>query len=299
MAISRELILLMKGHIAVHSEKGKGTTITLELTLALAEKQAEKISQKNPDAHLKGMKVLLVEDNDFNLAVASRSLKRFGCVVTEARNGRLAVDLLENGEKFDVVLMDMQMPVLDGIAATRIIRTELKDQVPIIALTANAFKAEVESCRAAGMNDYIAKPYEESVLFEVLSLYRPGAPEKLNVAGDNEATYDLRTLRELSNGEESFVKEMIQLFIDQALKASGEIKTAFEENDFKTVAASAHRMKASIDSLAIMALREPIRELESSALAGAPSKAALLSLVERVTYLLEHVAEKLKVKELS
>ena len=113
------------------------------------------------------VEILLVEDNKLNRLVASTILKHFGMLVTEAVNGEIAVQILRK-ESFDVVLMDMQMPIMDGIAATIMIRKEISPTIPIIALTAHALKSEESRCLDAGMNDFISKPFEEDKLMSTI-----------------------------------------------------------------------------------------------------------------------------------
>ena len=108
------------------------------------------------------------DSNKLNRLVAKTILAHFGILVTEAVNGEIAVEILRK-ETFDLVLMDMQMPVMDGIDATMMIRKEISTTLPIIALTAHALKSEESRCREAGMNDFIAKPFEEEKLMNVLS----------------------------------------------------------------------------------------------------------------------------------
>lgn len=119
---------------------------------------------------LHGKKILLVEDNMLNRMVARTILKSHGIIVTEALNGQLGVDMLKTSQ-FDLVLMDMQMPVMDGLTATKIIRNQISTEIPIIALTANALKGEQDKCMAAGMNDFITKPFDESKLLQVILKY--------------------------------------------------------------------------------------------------------------------------------
>lgn len=121
-------------------------------------------------ALLKGKTILLVEDNDLNRIIARTILTNYGITLIEAFDGAEAIDQLRNG-KFDAVLMDLQMPVMDGLEATRIIRREIEPNIPIIALTANALKGDDQACLDAGMNAYIPKPYDERVLIEALVLW--------------------------------------------------------------------------------------------------------------------------------
>ena len=159
MNIVKQLVQLMGGDIEVASEKGVGTQFHFYLLLKPARRELLPVpvalSGKAPD--LTGKKVLVVEDNEMNRYVAHLSLQELNCTILESENGEQAVELLKQ-EKVDLILMDIQMPVMDGIEATRIIRQELKLTMPIVALTANAFKQNVEQYLAAGLDDYIVKP---------------------------------------------------------------------------------------------------------------------------------------------
>jgi PAS domain S-box-containing protein len=169
MAITHQLVNMMNGTIGITSSKKNGTKVTIHLTLPMGVESdlpyKEKISFD--PVRLKGKKLLLVEDNQLNRMVAKAILKRFDVIITEASNGEIAIDLMKT-QTFDLVLMDMQMPVMDGLQATRILREELKIDTPIVALTANALKGEEDKCLEAGMNDFISKPFEEARLLEVL-----------------------------------------------------------------------------------------------------------------------------------
>jgi PAS domain S-box-containing protein len=171
LAISQRLVLLMGGELKVNSRLGEGSTFYFDLQLALSEaapadlipttpvEPTADVSAPVPD--LAGLRVLLVEDNLINQMVASQLLGAQGARVQLAENGQLAVDVLRaNPTDFDVVLMDLQMPVMDGLQATRHIRQQLKlTQLPIIAMTANVMATDRADCLAAGMNDHIGKPF--------------------------------------------------------------------------------------------------------------------------------------------
>ncbi|MEI6172519.1 MAG: PAS domain S-box protein [Bacteroidota bacterium] len=172
MAITKQLVDLMDGKISIESQKNKGTKVSIRITLPNGREQekAEKPKLLIVHQELRGKKILLVEDNKLNRLVAKTILAHFGIEVTEAVNGEIAVDILRK-ESFNLVLMDMQMPVMDGIDATLMIRKEISTTIPIIALTAHALKSEEARCREAGMNDFISKPFEEEKLLNVLSKF--------------------------------------------------------------------------------------------------------------------------------
>ena len=172
LAISRQLVELMGGEIGLESDEGKGATFWVQLRLPRSANQPpiappreeEPVGEQRLDA-----RVLLVEDNPVNQKVAILQLERLGCRVDLANNGLEAIDAYKRGE-FDVILMDCQMPVMDGYEATRMLRTlEMPGRrTPIIALTAHAMKGDRDRCLAAGMDDYLAKPVDRRELARTL-----------------------------------------------------------------------------------------------------------------------------------
>ncbi len=184
LSISRELVHLMRGHLDVDSEPGVGSDFYFSLRLAVASKPAaDKASEKEPsqdhsvatkeqpDVVCSGKKILLVEDNRVNRIVAIRLLEKMGYRVDFAENGQEALESLSSNY-YDLVLMDMQMPVMGGVAATREIRRRYPDiHLPIIALTANAMEEHRQQCKQAGMDDFLTKPIDKDALQQVLEKY--------------------------------------------------------------------------------------------------------------------------------
>jgi signal transduction histidine kinase/ActR/RegA family two-component response regulator len=180
LSISKKLVELHGGNIWVESQKGKGSQFHFILPYTVAEAKASVLS--NQDVHsnsadaLKGIKILLVEDNAFNIVVATEELEDAieGVQVEVAENGLIAVEKMKSST-FDVILMDIQMPVMNGFDATKAIRnlgTE-KALTPIIAMTANVLKEEVDLCYQAGMNDFIGKPFDtEELLSKINNLVK-------------------------------------------------------------------------------------------------------------------------------
>ncbi len=174
LSISSRLIELMGGKTHVESEVGKGSRFQFSVVLGIAEKQAVSPQTDSKPLATTGIKlhVLLVEDNPVNQKLATLLLTKWGHQVTAATNGQEALDLVQNGERFDVVLMDIQMPVMGGIEATQKIRamevTENRHRTPIIAMTANAMEGDRDTCIAAGMDDYVSKPVNKNELAKKL-----------------------------------------------------------------------------------------------------------------------------------
>jgi CheY-like chemotaxis protein len=200
--------------------------------------------------------------------------------VVIADNGRKAVDMMEK-DYFDLILMDIQMPEMDGIQATKHIR-QLQDKhkagILIIALTANALKGDSEKYINAGMNDYLSKPFTEQQLFTVISRNLKLGTMKNNVNEDASAQqpapesnsvqqpmlYDLTMVRTISGGDDSFIKKMVQLFVETAPASVQDLEQATQLQQWDKVGKQAHKLKSTIDSMGIASLKEDIRTIEAN-----------------------------------
>lgn len=176
MSIVKNLINKMKGTIQLQTVQGEGTTFTITLPVKLDVVRLEELTEEEEETSIEGMKIMLVEDNDLNLEVAQYILEDAGAEIVVARNGLESIQLFEQSEtnSFDAVLMDVMMPVMDGLTATRKIRKmKRKDAgtVPIIAMTANVFNEDVIAAKEAGMNEHIAKPLDFDKLMHTLARY--------------------------------------------------------------------------------------------------------------------------------
>jgi CheY-like chemotaxis protein len=186
---------------------------------------------------------LVVEDNLLNQKLAQAVLGEEGFEVTLAENGQVAVDTLR--EKIvDFVLMDIQMPVMDGYQATKMIRHDLKISTPIIAMTANAMAGEREKCINGGMDDYITKPFNPDVLFSIMKKFLRANENSSNHL--NEKLTDLSYLRGFSGGKDSFVKDILNVFLEQNPIDIKNLEEAIEVNDLKTIKAIAHSLQTSL-----------------------------------------------------
>ena len=175
LTITRQLIELQGGSIHAKSTRGQGSIFTFYLTIQKGKLQPNpehRLTTKEQLHSLTGINILLVEDNIINQKVANRSLTNQGAVVNVANHGKEALELLIMN-RYDIILMDIQMPEMDGYEATKIIRTEMSEAIsrtPIIAMTASALIADREKCLLAGMNDYITKPFLATELYEKILL---------------------------------------------------------------------------------------------------------------------------------
>ena len=174
MAITKSLVDMMGGRITVKSEQGKGSEFTISLRFPIGEAKAGQTPPAAKASAFTGKKLLVVEDNELNLEIASTLLKEAGFAVDTAENGKVAVEKVEaaSADRYDLILMDIQMPEMDGYEATRRIRAlpdAKKAALPIVAMTANAFEDDRKNALRAGMNGHIAKPLDIQKLFQVLS----------------------------------------------------------------------------------------------------------------------------------
>jgi len=169
--ITKKLMDIMNGSLTLSSVKARGTKVQAILALPIGNisklKNDDDVIEKGG---LDNAKILLVEDDEINRIVVTNALIDFNVKITEAINGIEAIEILKK-ESFDLILMDVQMPVMGGIEATRYIRETLEIKIPIIALSANAFKSQIDNCITMGMNDYMTKPFDEQELLRLILKY--------------------------------------------------------------------------------------------------------------------------------
>jgi two-component system, sensor histidine kinase and response regulator len=235
-----------------------------------------------------GQRILLVEDNPVNQRVAQRVLQKLAADVTLANNGAEALERLSE-TTFDAVLMDCQMPLMDGFTATRRIR-ELERQsgkakhLPIIALTANVMSEDRENCIAAGMDAHLGKPIEPAQLADCLARYLK--PHAVHSAIESPEV-DMSALRELTGGDTEFERELIDTFVASGDKCLGEILAALNAGDFDTIGKRAHALKGASANIHAGGLAAAASSLEIAARANAAD--AIDGLVQELTAKLQAV----------
>ncbi len=247
--IVRSLIDLHKGKLEVDSEPDKGSTFRFSIDYPIASEediQAMERPIKATNNHLLAdMHVLLVEDNEHNQILAETYLLKHKAVVEIAANGKIAIDLLKN-RKYDTILMDIQMPIMDGLTTTQMLRETLKITTPVIACSAHAMASERMKCKEVGMNDYISKPYTEEILVNVLSKYCQRDKGKAHSDIDDFAEV-LQSLEEKMSA--TYVEKVIGVFKQ---RLPGEIlllEQAIDEQDAKLLENRAHYQSGSMSSL--------------------------------------------------
>lgn len=263
MSISQKLVAQMGGYFNVKSEKGRGSEISFVIKLEkgkTADVPAETKITHNEDLFA-GRKILIVDDNEMNRLVASTILLGYGPQIMIAENGEIALEMLKE-EAYDIILMDIQMPVLNGYDTTKALRSGGYTGV-IIALTASAIEGEREKCLAAGMDDYITKPINEELLIGVIDNWIQKTASPVIAPDIDLPLYNLDGLRVISKGREDFVTKMIEMFCGQIPDALKQLNQASADGDLEQLSKLAHKLKSTIDHLAILPLQRIIREIEA------------------------------------
>ncbi|WP_158568972.1 MULTISPECIES: transporter substrate-binding domain-containing protein [unclassified Duganella] len=289
LIISKQLVTMMGGTVGMQSQLGQGSTFWCEMRFAFG-----RAPLGNDDAHtlantacLRGMRILLTEDNLLNQQVARDMLVDVGAQVTVANHGAEALDLLRQKD-FDCVLMDIQMPEMDGLEALKHIRADpALRALPVIALTANARREERQHYMASGMNDVISKPIDPTLLFEIIlkwvgfpesgplvassaPVWEPAEPsyesalsaDVVPVLGPKD--FDLSVLSKLCVDNPQRLIRYVEVFIDSVQQAITEINVAIEQQDCVVIGTLGHRIKSTASAAGAIGLADLGRLLEAT-----------------------------------
>ncbi len=246
LAISKQLIELLGGTVDVCSDEGIGTEFSFTLPFAKAPEGARPSEKRAPllPVFSGSKQVLVVEDNPLNQKLTSIMLRNNGFRFLLAENGSEAIELVK-ANRFDLILMDIQMPVMDGYHATSVIRNDLNNNTPIIAMTAHAMAGEKEKCMEHGINDYLPKPFSEADLLTALSAWIKDDPA--NAEKETEVSHvNLDFLRKQTRNNKEIIQEMIGLFCQQNPVDVAELGEAVEAGDFHSIYKKAHALRNSI-----------------------------------------------------
>ncbi|MNK55904.1 Autoinducer 2 sensor kinase/phosphatase LuxQ [compost metagenome] len=259
--IVKQLVELQKGEVHVKSTLNRGSEFffTLSYKKSDAEETAIKTVSKND---LGNLKILLCEDNVLNQKLAKSVINNFGFDLDIAQNGEEGIELLSQNE-YDLVLMDLQMPVKDGYQTTEYIRNEMNSTIPIIAMTAHSLVGEQERCYKVGMNAYVPKPFKQSVLLKAIKTVMTPDSE-----GHHKRIIDMSFLDEMSGGDPDFKKDMIGLFVEKIPAQALQLKEAFKNTDYDNVKKLAHNMKSSMDIFMLQDLSNCLSIIEEEASSG-------------------------------
>lgn len=298
LTIVKQLVELQGGTISVKSTIDKGSVFSFTIPYPKGNRKEAKENSIGSGSYvhreLNNLRVLLVEDNEINRLYASSILKNWGSMVESAANGYVAVEKVRE-DNFDIILMDIQMPVMDGFEATQIIRTFAKPKcnVPIIALTANATRRDIEKCLAEGMDDCIAKPFTPEYLYYTLNKhYRKGKTTTKPNLHQSAKSFDLSYLRSISNNNKDFIKEMISTFIQTLPITITEIKTSLDNEHWEGVGKGVHKIKSSITLIGLGEAKPLANEIEDLVKKNQPTE-RLVQLVGDFCRMLEDALENL------
>ena len=274
LSIVKKLVELMHGEIWVESIIGEGSVFTVRLPFEIGDihkvcVEGIEVNEVSSLDKLKGVKVLLTDDNRNNQILANKYLSEVGCKVDIADNGQMAVDMVQK-KTYDVILMDIQMPIMDGLDATEAILALDIKHCPIIAMTAHALKSEENKYLSIGMFDYLSKPFKSDILYAKLiralkksdetdvCLEEEVIQSKLD---DNEI--DITSFEMLAAGDEGFMQEMMQAFLQDIPNYLKEMSIALSLQDWKWLKQTAHTMKSSVFFLGMSKTIERLNDLET------------------------------------
>ncbi|MDK9715483.1 MAG: PAS domain S-box protein [Sulfuritalea sp.] len=294
LAICKRLAEMMDGDIGVTSREGSGTTFRVRLWLGLDETGALPIETEQPEEstqiRYRDVRVLVVDDQPFNRDVVEGLLAAVGVTPHLADNGQEALDMLSLGtDSFDLVLMDIQMPVMDGLTATRVIRKlEGFAQLPIIAMTAHTMAHEKEKSADAGMNDHIGKPFDESGFYQMLAKWIPRHKHYLPAVAEPRpastngmpllAGVDTRAGLALLLGDETRYRHWLGDFVAEAPAAMKQIRLALAAGTPEAASMTAHTLKGRMGLLGMKTLHAVASALETAIDNASPASELLLDL---------------------
>lgn len=276
LAISREIVEMMGGKIGVRSSLGLGSVFSFNVLLSPGD--PTKIELNSPDYNHKSgsdkkqLHILLVEDNAINVRVAGRLLNKMGHTVREAENGVKAIEALSK-ENFDLVLMDIEMPEMDGFDTAKNIRNggagSTKTDIPILAMSAHAMSGTREKSLKSGMNGYITKPVQyvdlEREILKVMESFSDVEEEFESAAKDSaELILDLEKADEMYHGDSELFEELCSMFLDETPVDLRQLSSAVAERDFHTAERISHTLKSTCAAICAPHARDVAYEMEKA-----------------------------------
>ncbi len=301
LSISKFLVEKQGGQIKIKSKINEGSTFSFDLPFHKGDIDSSNTSMYQittiPDSvDLSNVKVLLVEDNVINQRVALFELNKWKVNTDIAEDALSAFEKLKT-TTYTIILMDISMPGMDGIDATRYIRTHLAEPVkstPIIAMTASALSGEKEKCFEAGMNDYISKPFNPLTFYKKIVKWSGFENEndyndlesRISVRVKSNKLVDLLMIRERANGDIEYIKDMIKMFIDLMPEYFDELKECYNTQNWKELGKQAHKMKTPVAYFGVEELRELFSNIELKAINGTVSETLTSQTMNRINELI-------------
>ncbi|HTA63327.1 MAG TPA: response regulator [Bacteroidia bacterium] len=278
LTIVKHLLKLQGGDVLVQSEEGKGSVFTVHLnfdksTSNVIEPGQFELNTLNEITDGKKLNILLAEDTLLNQRLVKKIVEKWGFNLTIANNGIEAI-ALHKKNKYDIILMDIQMPEMDGYTTTQEIRAlegEEKKSIPIIALTAHASQDEAEKCIKLGMNTYISKPFDAMLLKNIILQLTSknelkSGPNLFNVVNDSNKLYDLSYLKDHAEGDYVFLTDMIHTFLTDTPEFISQLQKDIFENDYAKIKITSHSMKGLFLTLGMNDAARCLKEIETMAI---------------------------------
>lgn len=267
LSIVKQLVEMMNGAMRLKSELNKGSEFTVELPYKLPDVDqlfSEALAEQEEQVPLQKIKILIAEDNQMNQQLVRHLMKSWSMDYILVSTGAEAVEELKKNF-YSIVLMDIQMPDMDGYTATSVIRKEMKLDVPIIAMTAHAMVGEKEKCLQLGMNDYVSKPIKETVLYNIIARHAQHIPEHPVQSNHIQLNY----LHQLSGNDAEFEKEILTQFVLQVPEELSNLQSSIAENNFDSVRRIAHSLKSTVGYVGLSEeLHLSLEQLEKDAANG-------------------------------
>jgi PAS domain S-box-containing protein len=268
LSISRGIVRKMGGDIRVKSVRGEGSEFSFELTLPKVKAGSSVVESAQTSSVLEHVRVLVAEDNELNTLLLTTILSKENISHEIVKNGQELLDVLQQSSSFDIILMDVQMPVMDGLTATKKIRVELESSIPIIALSANATADDTRHYMALGMNAHVPKPYKKEVLLDIIAevLGLKEAHQVVNHDGKSDQhLFSLSEIQALAGGDEAFVKTIIQTFLQNAPRLLQILETNLAESNILGIRDVAHQLKPTLQLFKVFEASDLIIEIEQEA----------------------------------
>jgi PAS domain S-box-containing protein len=269
LTISKGLIELQGGSISVQSSLGAGSVFTFSIPFDRVQKEEVTAIQNDYTNLLAGKRILVVEDNTVNQRLIDFVLKKMDINADLAGNGKEAIALCEKNPPYDLIIMDLQMPVMDGYETTIYLRKTMKLTIPIIAMTATVLKEDQERCAEVGMNDFMIKPFDFNDLYSRLSRLLL----QVEITGDGqkkeepaEALFDLSLLKELDDADS--ILEVLSIFLENATEDVAKLEKLVQENKQTEIGRMAHKLKGAVAAIQAKKLTELCKAIEQNGLKG-------------------------------
>lgn len=301
LSITKKLIDLHKGNVHVISEEGKGTEVHIDIPYKLGSTENIQISKPSQVEHvnLSTIQILIADDEVFNRKLITTILKKYGANLKEVENGQEAVSVCSN-EKFDLILMDARMPILDGVSASKEIKSKGANQdTPIVALSAAVRDEDLQEYKSAGIEGFVAKPFKESTLIQkiiTLLSIEAESTSSTNVNSSKENQLDFSEMKALSGGDRNFYAEMLNTFINGTKDGIEQMKLLAKENKISEISNVAHKISSPCKHFEANNLYNLFKQIESEGEQNESNLNRMITLIDKVEKESSYVIKQIQVE---